>query len=68
MFPLFSSHLSILISRLDYHNSISELSAILHKLETTGLYTEVRPGFDQTLLIFVQAPRDVLGSAVYKSR
>lgn len=37
-------------------------------LESAGLNTEVRPGYEQTLLIFVKAPRELLGNAVYKSR
>ncbi|KAI4645732.1 hypothetical protein J4E93_005310 [Alternaria ventricosa] len=48
--------------------AIAECKTLLHDLESAGLNTEVRPGYDQTLLVFVQAPRDLLGNAVYKSR
>ena len=41
---------------------------MLHDLEAAGINTEVRPVYDQTLLVFVQAPRDLLGNTVYKSR
>lgn len=33
-----------------------------------GLQTEVRAGHEETLLVFVKAPRNILGTAVYNSR
>lgn len=45
-----------------------ELEELCNELESTGLHSEVRAGFEQTLLIFVKAPRDLLGNTVYKSR
>ncbi|KAL1799288.1 hypothetical protein ACET3X_003325 [Alternaria dauci] len=53
---------------VDADVAIAECKALLHDLEGAGLNTEVRPGYDQTLLVFVQAPRDLLGNTVYKSR
>jgi anoctamin-10 len=46
----------------------AELSKLIRDLHSAGLNTEVRKGYDQTLLIFVQAPKDLLGNTVYKSR
>jgi anoctamin-10 len=37
-------------------------------LYSAGLNTEVRHGYDQSLLVFVQVPRELLGNTVYKSR
>ncbi|RYN36877.1 hypothetical protein AA0113_g9630 [Alternaria arborescens] len=53
---------------VDADVAIAECKTLLHDLEAAGLNTEVRPGYDQTLLVFVQAPRDLLGNTVYKSR
>lgn len=33
-----------------------------------GLHTEIRAGYGQSILIFVQAPRELLGNRVYRSR
>ncbi|CAI6294174.1 unnamed protein product [Periconia digitata] len=57
----------------DYTNvetdvAIKELTHLLHQLESAGLHTEVRRGYDDSLLIFVQAPRELLGNMVYHSR
>ncbi|KAH8731791.1 calcium-activated chloride channel-domain-containing protein [Phaeosphaeriaceae sp. PMI808] len=48
--------------------AISELTTLLKDLHSVGLNTEVRRGYPETLLVFVQAPREILGNAVYKSR
>ncbi|RAR04132.1 plasma membrane channel protein [Stemphylium lycopersici] len=55
-------------SSVDDDVAITECHKLLHDLESAGLNTEVRPGYDQSLLVFVQAPRDLLGNTVYKSR
>lgn len=52
----------------DTDEATAELSTLLDDLESVGLHTEVRPGFYQSILILVKAPRDVLGNAVYKER
>jgi anoctamin-10 len=44
------------------------VTTLLEHLESTGLHTEVRAGYDETLLVFVQAPRELLGNTVYQSR
>jgi anoctamin-10 len=49
-------------------SAIHELESLLADLHAVGLNTEVRKGYDQTLLIFVQAPRELLGNVVYKAR
>ncbi|KOS20681.1 Uncharacterized protein ESCO_006847 [Escovopsis weberi] len=36
--------------------------------EAAGLHTEVRPGFEKTILVLVKASRNLLGNRVYKSR
>ncbi|KAL5116585.1 hypothetical protein ACEQ8H_005463 [Pleosporales sp. CAS-2024a] len=53
---------------LDTETAIAELTKLLHDLHAVGLNTEVRRGYDQTLLVFVQAPRELLGNTVYKAR
>lgn len=52
----------------DAETASSELATLIKDLHSAGLNTEVRAGYDETLLVFVQAPRDLLGSTVYKSR
>jgi anoctamin-10 len=49
-------------------SAIHELESLLADLHAVGLNTEVRKGYDQTLLIFVQASRELLGNVVYKAR
>ena len=46
----------------------ANFTTLLEDLESVGLHIEVRPGFWQTILVFVKAPREVLGNAVYKER
>lgn len=55
-------------SEIDQGTAIKELKDLLHDLDSVGLHTEVRAGHEQTLLIFVKAPRELLGNYVYKSR
>ncbi|AEO59358.1 hypothetical protein MYCTH_2119594 [Thermothelomyces thermophilus ATCC 42464] len=45
-----------------------EITLLVEDLESVGLQTELRSGRGQTLLIFVKAPRNLLGSYVYNSR
>lgn len=52
----------------DSETAVKELTTLLNDLEHAGLQTEVRAGYEQTLLIFVKAPRELLGNTVYKSR
>ncbi|CAH0037888.1 unnamed protein product [Clonostachys solani] len=54
--------------KVDTERAQRDLTNLLTDLETAGLYTEVRPGYDMTILIFAKAPRELLGNAVYKSR
>lgn len=55
-------------SDTETESAIHELEGLLADLHAVGLNTEVRKGYDQTLLVFVHAPRQLLGNAVYKSR
>ncbi|KAL5425215.1 hypothetical protein PMIN04_002712 [Paraphaeosphaeria minitans] len=55
-------------SSLDVSEASSQLSALLNDLESVGLHTEVRAGYDESLLVFVQAPRELLGNTVHHSR
>ncbi|KAK1967038.1 DUF590-domain-containing protein [Colletotrichum sublineola] len=55
-------------SEVDSETAVKELTALLSDLEAAGLQTEVRAGYDQTLLVFAKAPRELLGNTVYKSR
>jgi anoctamin-10 len=41
---------------------------LLVDLEEAGLHTEVRPGYERSILVFVKAPRQLLGNSVYKER
>ncbi|KAF2023281.1 hypothetical protein EK21DRAFT_105400 [Setomelanomma holmii] len=53
---------------IDIQTSVAEVTKLLRDLHAVGLNTEVRRGYDQSLLVFVQAPRELLGNTVYKSR
>ncbi|CAJ2505130.1 Uu.00g125240.m01.CDS01 [Anthostomella pinea] len=55
-------------SDVDYFKAVDELHTLVQDLESVGLYTELRAGYDQSLLIFVKAPKELLGNMVYKSR
>ena len=52
----------------DDKTAISEFTTLLKDLESVGLNIEVRPGYDKSILVFVQAPRALLSNMVYKSR
>ncbi|KJZ79533.1 hypothetical protein HIM_01002 [Hirsutella minnesotensis 3608] len=53
---------------LDDETATKELFTLLDHLEAVGLHTEVRAGHSLSLLIFLKAPKEILGNAVYKSR
>ncbi|RFU81483.1 plasma membrane channel aqy1 [Trichoderma arundinaceum] len=55
-------------SDIDYDAATKEFITLLHNLEATGLHVEVRPGYEQTILLFVKAPSELLGNRVYKLR
>ncbi|KAL6693891.1 calcium-activated chloride channel domain-containing protein [Trichoderma pleuroticola] len=55
-------------SDTDYETATNEFTALLKNLEATGLHVEVRPGYEQTILLFVKAPSALLGNRVYKLR
>lgn len=48
--------------------AVYEFKTLLEDLESAGFDTEVRAGYEQSLMVFVKAPRDLLGRAVHKSR
>ncbi|ORY03332.1 hypothetical protein BCR34DRAFT_573600 [Clohesyomyces aquaticus] len=52
----------------DHDVAIREFNLLLKDLEAVGLHTEVRAGYDQSLLIFTKAPKELLGSTIYHSR
>ncbi|KAI7764726.1 hypothetical protein LZL87_003931 [Fusarium oxysporum] len=52
----------------DHDTAIKEFKTLVADLEETGLDVEVRAGYEQSLLVFAKAPRELLGNAVYKSR
>lgn len=55
-------------SLIDYDAAAKEFNCLLDNLEAAGLHTEVRPGYEQTILVFVKAPSQLLGNTVYKQR
>ncbi|KAM0306265.1 hypothetical protein HYE67_002278 [Fusarium culmorum] len=55
-------------SEIDHDTAVKEVRTLLQDLEEVGLHTEVRAGYEQSLLVFVRAPRELLGNWVYKSR
>lgn len=53
---------------IDSRTATQEFRSLLEDLEAAGLHAEVRAGYEQTLLVFVKAPRELLGNTVYKLR
>ncbi|PHH80976.1 hypothetical protein CDD80_5186 [Ophiocordyceps camponoti-rufipedis] len=53
---------------VDVDTAVEDFKTLLARIEGIGLHTEIRAGHDQSLLLFVKAPREILGNAVYKSR
>ena len=56
------------LTGLEPDTATEELTILIQDLESAGLETEVRAGHDETLLVFVKAPRSLLGNTVYASR
>ncbi|PHH60982.1 hypothetical protein CDD81_997 [Ophiocordyceps australis] len=52
----------------EYEAALKEFTALLDDLEAAGLHTEVRAGFEKTILVFVKASEQLLGNTVYKTR
>ncbi|KAL0574341.1 hypothetical protein V5O48_007623 [Marasmius crinis-equi] len=52
----------------DFATALDEFRVLVQDIEAVGLHTEVRSGYDKTLLVFVKAPGELLRSTVYKSR
>ncbi|GME23094.1 Transmembrane protein 16k [Neofusicoccum parvum] len=53
---------------IEFSTAVEEFCTLLSDLESVGLHTEVRAGYDKSLLVFVKAPRELLGNEVYRSR
>ncbi|KAH6639056.1 calcium-activated chloride channel-domain-containing protein [Boeremia exigua] len=53
---------------VEHETAVTDFTTLIKDLHSAGLNTEVRHGYDQSLLVFVQAPRELLGNTVYKSR
>ncbi|KAF4946713.1 hypothetical protein FGADI_10917 [Fusarium gaditjirri] len=50
----------------DHDTAIKEFKTLVADLEETGFDVEVRAGYEQSLLVFAKAPRELLGNTVYK--
>ncbi|KAF4493812.1 IST2 [Fusarium agapanthi] len=50
----------------DHDTAIKEFKTLVADLEETGFDVEVRASYEQSLLVFAKAPRELLGNAVYK--
>ncbi|OJD24561.1 hypothetical protein ACJ73_04080 [Blastomyces percursus] len=55
-------------SKVDKNEAKEQFKKLIRALSDVGLQTEVRPGTDQSLLIFVKAQEKSLGEAIYRSR
>lgn len=55
-------------SGVDYDEAAEQFNDLLKSLEAAGFHTEVRPGYESSILVFVKAPRQLLGNSVYKGR
>lgn len=55
-------------SDVEPEQAIEELKCICRDLQGVGLETEVRAGYDKTLLIFVRVPKPILDAEIFKSR
>ena len=53
---------------IDLHVATKEVITLTEDLESVGFQTEIRAGYEESLLVFVKAPRNILGTAVYNSR
>ncbi|PKS08641.1 hypothetical protein jhhlp_005028 [Lomentospora prolificans] len=54
--------------KVDTDRAAKEVTTLIQDLASVGLQTEVRAGFDETLLDFVKAPQELLQTTVYNSR
>lgn len=52
----------------DEQSAVEEYRSLIHTLDEVGLRTEVRHGNGSTLLVFVKAPRELVGNWIYMSR
>lgn len=57
-----------LTESVDKNEAKEQFKKLIRALSDVGLQTEVRPGTDQSLLVFVKAQEKYLGKAVYRSR
>lgn len=57
-----------MLTSADYDVAGKEFTGLLDCIEEAGLHTEVRPGYEQSILIFIKAPEQLLGNTVYKQR
>ncbi|ODH25934.1 hypothetical protein ACO22_04935 [Paracoccidioides brasiliensis] len=55
-------------ANVDKNDAIQQFKKLISALSDVGLQTEVRPGKDSSLLIFVKAKEKFVGKAVYRSR
>ncbi|OJD12907.1 hypothetical protein AJ78_06571 [Emergomyces pasteurianus Ep9510] len=55
-------------SNVDKNKAKEQFKKLIRALSNVGLQTEVRPGTDQSLLVFVKAQEKHLGNAIYRSR
>ncbi|KAF4973965.1 hypothetical protein FZEAL_9072 [Fusarium zealandicum] len=53
---------------IDGDTAVKEFKTLLADLEQARLDVEVRAGYEQTLMVFATAPRELLGNTVYRSR
>jgi anoctamin-10 len=54
--------------RADAATAICELSKLIKDIRSAGLNIEARRGYEQSLLLLVEVPRERLDNAVYQSR
>ncbi|OJJ50663.1 hypothetical protein ASPZODRAFT_55785 [Penicilliopsis zonata CBS 506.65] len=53
---------------IDSTLAVDEFRALIQQLEDAHLHTQVRPGNDTSLLVFIRIPRDRLGVMIHESR
>lgn len=55
-------------SGIDMEQAMEEVQRLCNDVIEVGLQCEVRAGEDQSLLVFVRAPQELLNSEIHKSR
>ncbi|OAX80467.1 hypothetical protein ACJ72_05202 [Emergomyces africanus] len=55
-------------ANVDKNEAKEQFKKLIRALSNVGLQTEVRPGTDKSLLVFVKAQEKHLGEAIYRSR